>query len=314
VAPSPTSIDGETGRPLVSVIIPAYNVARYLPAAIDSALAQTYPRVEIVVVDDGSTDATPDVIAGYGSRIVAVRQENLGPGAARNRAIAASHGDVLALLDSDDVWLPHRLDRMVTVLEQSADAELVTSDLYILQDEEFTERRLFAEHRKRLFPADPDLQVEEITCRNFMPNSVVFRRDLVERHGGFEEDMRVAEDYELWTRYIVRGVRALYIDEPLGYYRIREGSYIRSGEPGARHLAALERHLPALWKLGARGHASDAFAIGTRVAARGDRRGAVPFFVHAVTGEGGRSSRARYAVSSVRLLVQGGTAEGAAPA
>jgi glycosyltransferase involved in cell wall biosynthesis len=304
VAPSRTTNGAEPDHPLVSVIIPAHNVASYLPEAVDSALAQTYPRVEVVVVDDGSTDATPEVIARYGSRIVAVRQENRGPGAARNAAIRASHGDVLALLDSDDVWLPTRLERMVADLGDTADADLVTTDLYIIEDTERTELRLFADRRKRRFPVDPDRQVAEIACRNFMPNSVLFRRELIDRFGMFNEDMRVAEDYELWIRFLVGGVRAVYLDEPLGYYRIRPGSYIRSGEPAQRHLTVLEEYLPKLWKLGAKGNAGDAYMIGTRLATDGDRRAALPFFLHALTGEDAGGSRLKYALSSARRLVR----------
>jgi glycosyltransferase involved in cell wall biosynthesis len=303
VAASPSNDGATSAGPLVSVIIPAHNVAPYLAEAIDSVLAQSYPRVEIVVVDDGSTDDTPAVIAGYGTRIVAIRQDNQGPGAARNRAIDAASGDAFALLDADDVWFPTRLERMVGLLERSPDVELVTTDLYIIDGTEPTERLLFSQQRKRLFPSDPDRQIAEIACYNFIPNSVVFRRDLIERFGIYNEDMRVAEDYELWVRYLVGGIRAVHIDEPLGYYRIREGSYIRSGEPAERHLAVLEEYLPTLWKLGARGNARDAYTIGTRLAAEGDRRAALTFFLHALAGEGARASRLKYALSSARRLM-----------
>ena len=85
----------------------------------------------------------------------------------------------------------------------------MTTDLYIMEDTERTTLRLFADRRKRRFPVDPGRQVAEIACRNFMPNSVLFRRSLIERFGMFNEDMRVAEDYELWIRFLVGGVRAL---------------------------------------------------------------------------------------------------------
>src|SRR4051794_10354756 len=91
-------------NPTVSVIVPAYNYERYLSLAIESALAQTHSPLEVIVVDDGSTDDTPRVLAAYGDRIRAIRQPNQGAGAARNTGIAASRGDYLAFLDSDDLW------------------------------------------------------------------------------------------------------------------------------------------------------------------------------------------------------------------
>src|SRR2546423_7727277 len=90
----------------VSVVVPAYNYARYLPQAIDSALGQTHPPLEVIVVDDGSTDDTPRVLDAYGDRIRAVRQANQGAGAARNAGIAVARGEYVAFLDSDDLWRP----------------------------------------------------------------------------------------------------------------------------------------------------------------------------------------------------------------
>ena len=100
-------------QPLVSVVIPAYNRAAYLAQAIDSVLAQTYTPLEIIVVDDGSTDDTAQLAASYLPRIQLIRQANAGAAAARNSGIAQSHGELIALLDSDDRWLPDKLARQV---------------------------------------------------------------------------------------------------------------------------------------------------------------------------------------------------------
>ena len=94
----------------VSVVVPAYNYARYLPKAIDSALGQTHPPLEVIVVDDGSTDDTPRVLAAYADRIRVIRQANQGAGAARNAGIAAARGEYVAFLDSDDLWHPRKLE------------------------------------------------------------------------------------------------------------------------------------------------------------------------------------------------------------
>ena len=103
--------------PRVSVVIPAFNQARFLPAAIDSALAQTYRDREIIVVDDGSTDETPDVARRYGDALRYVRQANKGLAGARNTGIERARGEFVALLDSDDVWLPGFLEHMMAVAE-----------------------------------------------------------------------------------------------------------------------------------------------------------------------------------------------------
>jgi glycosyltransferase involved in cell wall biosynthesis len=97
----------------VSVIIPTYNYARYLPEAIDSALGQTHAPLEIIVVDDGSTDETPQVLARYGAKIRAIRQINQGVAAARNTGVAAARGEYVALLDSDDLWMPRKLELQI---------------------------------------------------------------------------------------------------------------------------------------------------------------------------------------------------------
>ena len=138
-----------------------------------------------------------------------------------------------------------------------------------------TDRRLYLQQRKRPFPASEDRQIAEIACYNFMFVSVVFRRELIDRFGMFTDGMRRAEDYELWTRFLIGGTRAGFVDEPLGYYRIRAGSLSRTGEQAAAHQAVLEQYLPALWKLGARGNARDCYEIGTRLAAAGNRRAAL---------------------------------------
>ena len=98
-----------TGRQLVSVIIPTYNSGTYVTETIDSVLNQTYPHREIIVVDDGSTDDTPEQVRRYGSAISYIRQSNSGVGAARNTGLRAASGHYLAFLDSDDLWLPEKL-------------------------------------------------------------------------------------------------------------------------------------------------------------------------------------------------------------
>ena len=102
----------------VSVIIPTYNRERVVRRAIDSALAQTYRNLEVIVVDDGSTDGTSEVLGNYGERIRVIRQTNAGPSAARNRRATEAAGEVLAFLDSDERWLPAKIERQMEVLRR----------------------------------------------------------------------------------------------------------------------------------------------------------------------------------------------------
>ncbi len=115
------------GQPRVSVIIPAYNASATVCTAVDSALGQTFTNHEVIVVDDGSTDATRSRLDGYGSRIRYVYQQNQERSAARNNGIRHARGDLLAFLDADDYWAPHKLEKQVTLLDAHPDLGLVFS-------------------------------------------------------------------------------------------------------------------------------------------------------------------------------------------
>lgn len=293
---------------MVSVLVPAYNVERYIAEAVESALAQTYPAVEVVVVNDGSTDGTADALLPYRDRVVYVEQENRGLAGARNTAIGASSGEYLALLDGDDVWLPERLERCVPILEARPEIGMVGTDAYLIEETTKTTKRTYGTRKKYPFPAREEDQLATIALRNFLFVSVLFRRSLVDRFGGFDESLRRAEDYELWMRFLIAGARAAFVNEPLGYYRIRAGSLSAAArEQWAAHLTVLERHLPELWPLGIEGHPRDEYEIGEHLAARRDRRGAARFFAHAVRGPGNSlTTRLRYASGAALHLVGGG--------
>ena len=112
-------------QPLVTVVVPAYNSSAFLRQAVDSALGQTYPFVEVIVVDDGSTDGTTEVVAGYGSKIVFIHQRNAGVAAARNTALRVARGELVAYLDADDVWDPDKVRRQVEFLAAHPECGLV---------------------------------------------------------------------------------------------------------------------------------------------------------------------------------------------
>jgi glycosyltransferase involved in cell wall biosynthesis len=116
-----------SSAPLVSVVMPVYNGARYLRQALESALTQTYRPLEIVVVDDGSTDDTPALLAEFGDKIRSIRQQNSGSAAARNAALRAARGELIAFLDADDLWLPRKLAVQVDYLRDHPEVDLVAT-------------------------------------------------------------------------------------------------------------------------------------------------------------------------------------------
>ncbi|MGO9245442.1 MAG: glycosyltransferase family 2 protein [Verrucomicrobiia bacterium] len=188
--------------PLVSVVIPTYNYGRYICETVESALGQTYSPIEIIVVDDGSTDDTRECLAAYGDRIRYIHQQNRGLSAARNTGIQAAQGKFVALLDSDDLWLPDKLERQVTVGIHQPDIGLVATDRFAIDE---TGRRLdyVAESCSR----DGFC---ELTARDllefaaFSPSSVLARRDCLLMMGGFNVGLTAVEDMEMWVRIAVR--------------------------------------------------------------------------------------------------------------
>lgn len=182
----------------VSAIVPAYNAAPYLREAIDSALAQEGAEVEVVVVDDGSTDATPSVIASFGGRIKALRQENRGLPAARNAGIAAATGDTLAFLDADDTWEPGKSRAQLAYLAEHPGCGLVFCDVY----------RMDAAGRRIgpiLGPQVASIPTGRCFDRLFLGNfvlvpAVMVRRSVFDQVGPFDESLRSCEDYDLWLR------------------------------------------------------------------------------------------------------------------
>jgi glycosyltransferase involved in cell wall biosynthesis len=181
-------------NPLVSVVIPCYNQARFLGEAIESVSAQTYPRVEIIVVDDGSTDDTAEVWALYPS-VHYVRQENQGLAAARNRGLRESHGDFLVFLDADDRLLPAAVERGVYHLSNSPESAFVSGRYrYIKEDGTVL-------HEYSQDPAGPDPYTSLLRGNYIgMHATVTYRREVIEAEGGFNPSLAACEDYDLYLR------------------------------------------------------------------------------------------------------------------
>lgn len=197
--------------PTVSVVIPTYNRARFLGAAVQSIRAQTYPCAEIVIVDDGSTDDTAQVVATLGHGIHFVKQANAGPAAARNRGILEARGDLVAFLDTDDRWLPEKVSLQVAILQREPSVALVSADTAIEDiagaswvDSNFAQHGLqtfFVELDGRPVPDAPRLLLKI----NFVNTSTVLaRRDVLQELRGFDTRLRYGEDMELWLRIAAR--------------------------------------------------------------------------------------------------------------
>ncbi len=192
------------GAPLVSVVVPVYNTARYLPAAIESVLAQTYPHFELILVDDGSTDGSAAIARAYARRDPRVRvlcnERNLGIVRTRNRAFAAAHpaSTYFAVLDSDDVCLPDRLARQVAFLETHRDHALVGGHIRVIDERG-------AEVGVRRYPLTHAEIVRVITRYSPVAQpTVMIRRSALAAVGVYRERFPRGHDYDLWLRMAAR--------------------------------------------------------------------------------------------------------------
>jgi glycosyltransferase involved in cell wall biosynthesis len=206
---------------LCSVIIAAHNVEEFVAEAVVSALGQTYREVEIIVVNDGSTDNTASALEPFRDRIRYMEQPKGGLAAARNRGLREARGTYVALLDGDDLWLPHRLERVVGLLEEHPELGLATSDAYFLHENRADPPRYY-EELPGGFRADN--QAYWILDYNFIFGMTVIRRALFDVYGTFDESLRTSEDWEMWIRLLLGGERAGLVAEPLAFYRRRRGS------------------------------------------------------------------------------------------
>jgi teichuronic acid biosynthesis glycosyltransferase TuaG len=199
----------------VSVIIPTYQSAHYIRDAIDSALSQTYKNTEIIVVDDGSTDDTEDILKTYEGKIKVIKQKNSGPSKARNAGILSSSGEYIALLDSDDIWLPNKLEKQMIVFREDPSIGLVYSDSYIFSDVETWNKTLFQLGK----PYEGSIH-RQLFIKNFIPDlTVMIRRSFLLKAGLFNPAIVFGEDYALWLK-VSKETRVGFVNEPLAKYRV----------------------------------------------------------------------------------------------
>jgi glycosyltransferase involved in cell wall biosynthesis len=201
----------------VSAIIPAYNSAATIAEAVDSALGQTWRDLEVIVVEDGSSDDTGAILARYGDRIRVIAQTNRGPSAARNAAAVIATGEYLAFLDADDRWTPTMLERCVTALDNAPQCVLAYTDLALMDSSGNSLGTSLNNGEESHAPT-----LEEMLTRMWpiMTSGVVIRRTAFDRAGGFCEEFTRAsyEDILIWMVAREQGPFC-YIPEPLAEWR-----------------------------------------------------------------------------------------------
>jgi glycosyltransferase involved in cell wall biosynthesis len=184
---------------LVSAVIPAYNYARFVGRAIDSVFAQTYENIECIVVDDGSTDDTPAVLAAYGDRIRMLRQQNRGLSAARNAGITMARGECVALLDADDEWLPEKLAKQVALLQARPEVAVVGCGWNAVDSDG---KFLFKVQLPAPGPGEDAVRGIALRKRWVCgsASAAVIRRHVLDEVGLFDETLTAAEDWDMWLR------------------------------------------------------------------------------------------------------------------
>jgi glycosyltransferase involved in cell wall biosynthesis len=250
------------GAASVSVVIPAYNAASYLAAALDSVYGQTVRPAEVIVVDDGSADATPEIARSFGARVISLA--NKGPSAARNAGVQEASGDFVAYLDADDIWFPEKLSTQLAALAAHGAPAFSFTDFRAFDGagvhrpkSELRRRAAFRRSAGRtkgrasiVFAAKGDRPV--LYGSYIMPSSLLVRRADALAVGGFDESLRVTEDYEFCLRLFTI-VPAIVILQPLLLYRqhaaqaTSNGTLMKAGffEVAKRVASSPERYPPA---------------------------------------------------------------------
>lgn len=239
----------------VSVIIPAYNAAPYLAEAISSALAQSFDGLEIIVVDDGSTDATPCVIESFGDRVRSVRQENGGVAEALNKGISLARGRYVSLLAADDLLCEGAIATRVKLLDEDPDAGFVHAAAYEI-DERGDILRTRVRSGAPVVTQHPREAVIDLLRRNTVVcSSVMIRKSCLDEVGGFYQECMPGEDWHMWLRLAAR-YNVIYTRSILAKYRIH-GRSLSSEFQLDSYEAAHLRTLKSLYEEGQIGEHRD---------------------------------------------------------
>lgn len=218
----------------VSVIIPTYNYGRFIADAVRSVLLQTSDPFEIIVVDDGSTDDTENIVRGFGDRVRYIRQENAGVCSARNRGVAESSGDFIAFLDADDIWLPEKLERQLAKFDEDDEIGLVHCAMREFDSETGKTVKMHQEGGEGWI-AD-DLLLWEKPVITGPGGTVIVRREVFEKSGGFDPKLKVGEDWDFCYR-VARLYKVGFVTEALVKYRSHSASAHRNVDEMERGMS-----------------------------------------------------------------------------
>lgn len=232
---------------LVSVIIPPYNYARYLCEAIDSVLVQTYKDYEIIVVDDGSTDNTKEVLRPYRNKIKYIYQENKGLSAARNTGIRASKGDYFQFLDADDIILPEKISKQIDFFTENKDysicyCECITCSENIRDSSKYI-------YRNAGPMIDPILQVLNLHAYGSYPlpiHTLLIKRDIFDKVGLFCEELKAVEDREFLIRVILSGYEFGYLRYYGALYRVHTNQMLSNKPHITKYLNRFNQRMDEL--------------------------------------------------------------------
>lgn len=219
-APHAHGIRQGAANPLVSVVMAARNYARFLPTAVESVLAQTYARWELIIIDDGSTDHTPDAVQPFLAdvRVRYVRSDRLGQSRAKNLGVGLSRGEFIAFLDADDAWLPTKLEQQLALFRGNPDLGVVFCRRKLIDESGtlLTASRSASMARGRV--------LSEMFVQNFVCfSSVIVRREVFSHVGRFDPQWDLAIDYDLWLR-VAKHHSFDFVDEELVLYRTGHGN------------------------------------------------------------------------------------------
>ena len=277
----PAAVEARGEPPTFSIVIAAYEAAATIGTALSSAFEQTHPPHEVIVVDDGSEDDLAAALAPFSGRVTVLRQENRGAGPARNTATAAASGEFVVILDADDRYHPRRLQALAELAMERPDLDMLSTDT----------RLLVGEREVGTFSTYTPFAVEDqrgaIFASCFVGGWPAVRRTRFNEVGGFDESLRIAQDWDCWLRMILAGAKAGFVDEPLYDYFLHGGSLASSRlaslrervtmlENAARNPCLRPQDRPALQRA-LRQHRIEAARATVEAVVHGDEsRGALP--------------------------------------
>lgn len=225
-------------NPIVSVIIPTFNYGKFIGEALKSVFEQTLQDFEIIVVDDGSTDNTKEIVQSYGSKVRYFHQAQQGPAAARNKGIRESRGEFVAFLDADDVWLPTKLEKQVNLFRRNSKLGMVLTDNFL-----FDESGIYRDYvNKKGYLLEGDVVANILINSGVVTPTVMVRREVFDRVGLFEENLYIAEDDNMWIRIAVE-YDVDIVDESLAKIRDHRGRTMRVSD---RLIESVEKNIELL--------------------------------------------------------------------